>query len=304
MRAKDVMTSHPILVSAAEQDRDALRRLMRDADIHHLPIVENGLLIGVWVATDDGRVVMLGRDRVEEVASDASADAGMRALMGDAEAVLVRDAGLPVGVITRSDVLGIVRTAIGRGIGQRHPRPTVIRIAGPAGAGKTTLIMRSLAHLGRFDAVVVQANLAGPEGSGEAAAPGPPADVRELVEPSAHWRSGLERVVARLADSELILVEDRDGELDLAHGIGEDVQVAVVPVADAGALSAVQLADAQAVVVTYADTSPAGGVAEALASLEARCPGIATFAVAAAQDDPGLEAWVRWVGMQVMRRHG
>jgi Ni2+-binding GTPase involved in maturation of urease and hydrogenase len=303
MRAKDVMTSHPILVSAAEQDRAALRRLMEDADIHHLPIVEDGHLLGVWVATGDGRVVMLGRDRVEEISSDASADAGMRALMGDAEAVLVRDAGLPVGVITRSDVLGIVRTAIGRGIGRRHPRPTVIRIAGPSGAGKTTLIMRSLAHLGQFDAVVVQANVVAGEPGGAEAGAGA-AGVREVVEPSAHWRSGLERVVSRLADSELILVEDRDGELDLAHGIGEDVQVAVIPAADAGTLSALQLADAQAVVLTAADGLAPEAVAEILAAVERRCPGLATFVVASVQDDEGLDPWVRWVSMQVMRRHG
>ena len=301
MRAKDVMTSHPILVSAAEQDRAALRRLMEDADIHHLPIVEDGHLLGVWVATGDGRVVMLGRDRVEEISSEESADAGMRALMGDAEAVLVRDAGLPVGVITRSDVLGIVRTAIGRGIGRRHPRPTVIRIAGPSGAGKTTLIMRSLAHLGQFDAVVVQANLAGSDSEG---GPAEAAGIREVVEPSAHWRSGLERVVSRLADAELILVEDRDGELDLAHGIGEDVQVAVVSAADAGSLSALQLSDAQAVVLTAAEGLPPERVAEIVAAVEQRCPGLATFVVASVQDDAGLEPWVRWVAMQVMRRHG
>lgn len=301
MRAKDVMTSHPILVSAAEKDRAALRRLMEDADIHHLPIVEDGHLLGVWVATGDGRVVMLGRDRVEEISSDASADAGMRALMGDAEAVLVRDAGLPVGVITRSDVLGIVRTAIGRGIGRRHPRPTVIRIAGPSGAGKTTLIMRSLAHLGQFDAVVVQANLAMDAGGGR---PAEAAGVREVVEPSAHWRSGLERVVSRLADAELILVEDRDGELDLAHGIGEDVQVAVVPAADAGSLSALQLSDAQAAVLTAADGLEPERVAEIVAAVEQRCPGLAVFVVASVQDDAGLDHWVRWVSMQVMRRHG
>ena len=301
MRAKDVMTSHPILVSAAEQDRAELLRLMRDADIHHLPIVENGLLLGVWVATDDGRVVMLGRDRVQEVSSDASADAGVRALMGDAEAVLVRDAGLPVGVITRADVLGIVRTAMGRGIGRRHPRPVVVRIAGPQGAGKTTLIMRSLAHLGRFDAVVVQANL---EGVDQPAAPGRPGDVREVRDPAAHWRSGLDRIVTRLADAELILVEDRDGEIDLAHGIGEDVQVAVIPVGEAATLSPLQLADAQAVVVTYADTLPADAVADAVAAVEARCPGLEIFPVAAARDDQGLEPWIRWIAMQVMRRHG
>lgn len=301
MRAKDVMTSHPILVSAAEHDREQLLRLMRDADIHHLPIVENGLLLGVWVETGDGRVVMMGRDKVEEVASDASADVGVRALMGDAEAVLVRDAGLPVGVITRSDVLGIVRTAIGRGIGRRHPRPTVIRIAGPAGAGKTTLIMRSLAHLGRFDAVVVQANL---EGAAAPGAPPAPAEVREVVEPSAHWRSGLDRVVARLADAELIIVEDRDGEIDLAHGIGEDAQVAVVPVSDASSLTPMQLADAQAVVLTYADTLAPGALAEAVAHVGRRCPGVLIFPTAAVRDDQGLDQWVRWISMQVMRRHG
>ena len=87
------MSAHPILVSAAETD-PSLLRLMEDAQVHHLPIVENGLLLGVWVATDDGRIVMLGRDRVAEISSDSDADAGMRALIGDAEAVLVRDAEL------------------------------------------------------------------------------------------------------------------------------------------------------------------------------------------------------------------
>ena len=297
MRAKDVMTAHPILVSAADRDRASLLRLMEDADVHHLPIVENGLLLGIWVATDDGRIVMLGRDRVAEISSDSDADAGMRALIGDAEAVLVREAELPVGLITRSDVLGIVRTAIGRGVGRRHPRPTVIRIAGRAGAGKTTLIMRSLAHLGRFDAVVVQANGSGSESAEDVG-------VREVRDPSAHWRAGLDRVVSRLADAELILLEDRDGAPDLARGIGEDVQVAVVPVGDVGELTADQLADAQAVVVTHADTAPRHETQEAVASLEELCPGLAIFVVAAASDDRGLDEWVRWIGRQVMRRRG
>ena len=300
MKAKDVMTRHPILVSAADRERDGLLELMRDADIHHLPVVEDGMLLGVWVATDDGQMLMLGPERVREVSSDADADAGVRALMGDAEVVLVRDAGLPVGVITRSDVLGIVRTAIGRGIGRRHPRPTVIRIAGRNGAGKTTLIMRSLAQLGRFDAVVVQANAA----EEDAAPAGDAAAATHVVEPSAHWRSGLDRVVTRLADSELILVEDRDGELDLAHGIGEDVQVAVVPVAGLGELRPDQLADAQAVVATHAEGLSDAELTEAVAAVRARCPGLEVFAVGAVGDDPGLAEWVRWVSKQVMRRRG
>jgi Ni2+-binding GTPase involved in maturation of urease and hydrogenase len=294
MRAKDVMTAHPILVSAEEQDRADLLRLMRDADVHHLPIVENGLLLGVWVATDEGEVTMLGRERIAEVASDADADAAMRALIGDAEAVLVRDAELPVGVITRSDVLGIVRTAIGRGVGKRHRRrPTVIRLAGRAGAGKTTLIVRSLAHLGRYDAVVVQAN-----GSAE------DVGVPVVRDPSAHRRAGLDRVVSRLADAQLILLEDRDGAPDLAHGIGEDLQVAVVPVGEVGELTADRLADAQAVVVTHADTASRHETQDAVAFLEELCPGLAIFVVAVARDDRGLDEWVRWVGRKVMRGRG
>lgn len=297
MRARDVMTAHPILVSAAESDRVGLLRLMEDADVHHLPIVENGLLLGVWVTTGDGRVVMLGRDRVAEISSDDDADAGMRALIGDAEVVLVRDAELPVGVITRSDVLGIVRTALGRGVGRRHRRPTVIRLAGRAGAGKTTLIMRSLAHLGRFDTVVVQAN-------GSASGSAEDVGVREVRDPSAHWRAGFDRVVSRLADAELILMEDRDGAPDLGRGIGEDLQVAVVPVGEVGGLAADRLADAQAVVVTHADAASVHEAQDAVASLEERCPGIAIFVVAATSDDRGLDEWVRWIGRHVMRRHG
>jgi Ni2+-binding GTPase involved in maturation of urease and hydrogenase len=297
MRAKDVMTAHPILVSAAETDRPTLLRLMEDAEVHHLPIVENGLLLGVWVATDDGRVIMLGRDRVAEISSDSDADAGMRALVGDAEAVLVRDADLPVGVITRSDVLGIVRTALGRGVGRRHPRPTVFRLAGRAGAGKTTLIMRSLGHLGRFDTVVVQAN------GSESGLP-EDAGVREVRDPSAHWRAGLERVINRLADAQLILVEDRDGAPDLGRGIGEDMQVAVVPVAEVGDLSPELLADAQAVVVTQADTASLHEAQKAVEALDERCPGLAIFVVAAGHDDRGLDEWVRWIGRHVMRRRG
>lgn len=296
MRTRDIMTSHPLLVTASEQERADLLQLMEDARIHHLPIVEDGLLIGVWVQTADGGVVMLGRDHVHELPADADADEAVRALLRDAETVVVREAGEPVGVITRSDVLGIARTALGRGIGRRHPRPAVIRVAGAQGAGKTTLIMRSLALLGRFDVVVVGANGPSP-GAAEAG-------VNEVIDPSAHWRAGLARVISRLTDADLIVVEDRDGELDLAHGIGEDVQVAVVPASDVAGLATESLADAQAVVVTHCDTLAPGVVQDAVADLERRCRGMEVFVVAHAHNDRGLEAWVRWVGGQVTRRRG
>jgi CBS domain-containing protein len=297
MKAKDVMTAHPVLVSATETDRTSLLRLMEDAQVHHLPIVENGLLVGVWVATDEGQLLMLSRDRIAEITSDADADAAMRALAGDAEAVLVRDAELPVGVITRSDMLDIVRTAIGRGIGKRHPRPTVIRLAGRAGAGKTTLIMRSLAHLGRFRSAVVQAN-ASTTASAE------DLGVWEVHDLTAHWRDGLERAVSRLAAAELILLEDRDETPDLRHGIGEDLPVAVIAIADARTFTADQLADAQAVVLTHADTASRHETQDAIAYLEELCPGLATFVVAPTSDDRGLDEWVRWITRRVLRSHG
>jgi Ni2+-binding GTPase involved in maturation of urease and hydrogenase len=136
----------------------------------------------------------------------------------------------------------------------------VIRLAGRAGAGKTTLILRSLAHLGRYDAVVVQA-----DGSAE------DVGVPVVRDPSAHWRAGLDRVVSRLADAQLILLEDRDGAPDLAHGLGEDLQIAVVPVGEVGELTADRLADAQAVVVTHADTASRHETQDAVAFLEELC---------------------------------
>jgi hypothetical protein len=269
---------------------------MEDAEVHHVPVVEGDLVVGVWARGSDEEVLLLGPERVVELPADAEADEAMAVLMRDAEVVLVRDRGLPAGILTRSDALAILRAAIGRGVGRRHRRPTVIRVAGSRGSGKTTLIMRTLAALGDIDAVVLQANQAtGPE-----AAQG----VREVVDPSAHWRAGLGRAVARLSDARLILVEDRDEQPDLAHGIGEDVQVAVVAADEIDALPIDRLRDAQAIVVTHVDSSGPQGVSGARALCEQRWPGLAVFAVVTTPDDPGMEDWVHWVRRQVERRHG
>ncbi len=155
--------------------------------------------------------------------------------------------------------------------------------------------MRSLAHLGQYDAVVVQANASG---SGSAEDVG----IQVVRDPSAHQPAGLDRVVKRLADTQLILLEDRDGAPDLAHGIGEDLQVAVVPVGEVGELTADRLADAQAVVVTHADTVSRHETQDAVAFLEELCPGLAIFVVAVARDDRGLDEWVRWISRHVMRQ--
>jgi Ni2+-binding GTPase involved in maturation of urease and hydrogenase len=296
VRIRDVMSSRPIMVSNHEPAEN-LGRLMEAGHVHHLPVVENGRLIGVWKATGDGPLVLVGPEQVHEIDSDVDAAEAVKALLDDSEVVFVWDSGIPAGILTRSDVLSMVRSALGRGIGRRHPRPVVLRLAGPAGSGKTTLLVRTLPLLGRIDTVVVQANAVA---AGEA---GSLAGVRTLDEPEAHWRGGLQRATEQLSDAQLILVEDRDGPVDLARGIGEDAQVAVVPLADVGALTGEALDDAQALVLTRLD-EVTEDLAVRLDAVRDRFPQVPIFPVAAGHDDRGLDAWARWVEAQVLRRRG
>jgi Ni2+-binding GTPase involved in maturation of urease and hydrogenase len=174
----------------------------------------------------------------------------------------------------------------------------VLRLAGPAGAGKTTLLIRTLAQLGRLDVAVVQANATEPGAHAELAG------VEVVDEPAAHWRHGLRRTVERLSDSQLILVEDRDGPIDLGRGIGEDIQVGVIPAAQLAEITPERLDDAQALVVTRVDETPDLDLDAALGALRERCPGLTTFAVAAGHDDRGLDAWGRWLEAQVLHHRG
>jgi CBS domain-containing protein len=296
VRIRDVMSARPIMVSNHEP-AEALTHLMEVGHVHHLPVVEGGRLIGVWQATEDGPLVLIGPERVHEAHPDTDAAEAVEALLSDSDVVVVWDSGVPAGILTRADVLAMVRAALGRGIGRRHPRPVVVRLAGPAGAGKTTLLVRTLPLLGRIDTVVVQANAvaSGEEGS--------LMGVRTVDEPEAHWRTGLKRATDQLSDSQLILVEDRDGPVDLARGIGEDVQVAVMPLADIDDLTDEALDDAQALVVTRVD-EVSDDLAVRLDTVRARFPRVSVFPVAAGHDDRGLDAWARWVEAQVLSRRG
>jgi CBS domain-containing protein len=284
-----------VRATARDADRDRVRRLMEDADVHHVPVVDGDRVVAVWASGEDGSLFLLGADRVVELAPEAEAWEAMAALVRDAEVVLVRDEGLPTGILTRADALAVLRTALGRGVGRRHRRPTVIRVAGARGSGKTTLIMRTLAALPELDAVVLQAN----EPTGPAEAGG----AREVVDDAAHWRAGLGRAVARLQDAQLILVEDRDEDPDLSRGIGEDVQVAVIGAHEAAGVPAGRLGDAQAIVVTATE----GAEAEArdtAAACRGRFPGARVFAVGPGAGDDDLGEWARWVTQQVLRRRG
>lgn len=295
MRVRDVMSSRPIVVGEGASD---VRELMEAGGVHHMPVVEGGRLVGLWVATDEGPLVMLEPDRVHETVPEADAAEAMRALAEGAEAVVVWDAGIPAGLVTRTDLMQVVRSAMARGVGRRHPRPVVVRLIGPAGCGKTTLLLRTLALLGRLDVGVVQGNAAAAGEAGELAG------ARAVDEPSAHWRAGLGRAVERLADAQLILVEDRDGPLEGGRGIGEDLQVAVVPAGAVADLGHEGLEEVAAVVVTRADDDPPEGFAAAADELRARRPGVEVFVTAAGHDDRGLDRWARWLEGQVLRRRG
>ena len=296
VRIREVMSSRPIMVSSHEPAAN-LTHLMQAGHVHHLPVVEGGQLIGVWRATENGPLVLLGPDQVHETRPDKDAAEAIEALLSDAEVVFVWDSGVPAGILTRADVLAMVRSALGRGIGRRHPRPVVVRLAGPAGSGKTTLLVRTLPLLGRIDTVVVQANAVA---AGEGGSLG---GVPMVDQPDAHWRAGLSRATEHLSDAQLILVEDRDGPVELARGIGEDAQVAVIALADVDDLSDEALDDAQALVVTRVD-EVTDDVALRLDAVRERFPHVPVFAVAAGHDDRGLDAWARWVEAQCLSRRG
>ncbi len=254
--------------------------------------------MGIWIATGDGPLVMLGPDQVHQTEAGADAAQALDALIAGAEAVLAWDGGVPAGVLTRADLRALVRRALAQGIGRRHPRPTVVRLAGPAGCGKTTLLMRTLGLLDRVDAALVQGNA---EAAGEVAAL---AGGRGLDAPEVDRRIGLRKAIDKLADAQLILVEDRDGPHDAMGDVGEDVRVAVVAAIDLPGLAADRLEGVGALVATRADEASEMDTEHALRSLRAGCPGLHTFAVAAAHDDRGLEAWSRWLEGRAFQGRG
>ena len=62
---------------------DTLGRLMKAGHVHHLPVVEGGLLIGVWKATENGPLVLLGPGKVHETSPDTDAAEAVEALLSD-----------------------------------------------------------------------------------------------------------------------------------------------------------------------------------------------------------------------------
>jgi Ni2+-binding GTPase involved in maturation of urease and hydrogenase len=299
VKIADVMTVRPLVVRA-EDGEDQVRWLMDAARVHHLPLVDDGKLVGLWVETAEGPLLLLSPEAAYETTPQTEALDAMRELLAGREAVVVwrEGDGQPVGVLTRTDALRLLRTALDQHYRRRRQRPVVARLIGPAGAGKSTLIMRSIERLRRCQVTVIQAN---PRHRGAPAAPalGP---ARVVEAPEVHWAKGFAEVLGLLPDAELILVEDRDGPPALGHGFGEDLQVLVVPALRLGEITPESLEEAAAVVITNCDRAPADfDLAEAERRLRARNAWLPIFAVGAA-DDPGVDDWCRWLEARVLRR--
>lgn len=285
-----------LLTAAPHESAAEAARVMGAARVRHMPVVDGDRLLSMWVATEDGGAATIGPEQVYQATPDADALEAIGTIVAGKEAVLVWDGGRPVGILTRADVLELVRRGLAGELQGRALPPVVVRLVGPAGSGKTTLIARTIPLLRRCEVGVIQANPAG-----GAVAPGL-AGVPVIADPHAHWRKGLRAAVDRLAGVGLILVEDRDSPPQLEAGLGEDAQVLVVAARDLAGLDDASLRQAQALVATGAgDVAPGVDVDAALAGIRQRHPPLATFAVAT-EDGEGLEAWQGWLEALALRR--
>jgi Ni2+-binding GTPase involved in maturation of urease and hydrogenase len=298
MKVRDIMTPRPLSIGPAAGPGE-IRRLIDGACIHHLLVVDHGELTGIWLSTDERQLVLIGPERAVQTTPDSDAVEAMAQLLDGREAVVVWGAGsTPEGVITRSDVMAVIRAGLGQGLGRRSIRPLVLRLIGRAGSGKSTLLVRTLERLRHCEAAVVQANADHVELASIDRLAGSPL----LCAPDAHSARGLARAVKAMGDTQLIIVEDRDGPPVAGTGLGEDVQALVVPAGEVGEIDLDGLCDVQVLLVTRLDVAHEGVDLTALRELiRRRAPHVAVFAFAALHDDRGLTAWCEWLEARVLR---
>jgi CBS domain-containing protein len=297
MRVSDVMSTRPIVVSSRDR-RETVRRLMGDAGVHHIPVIDDGRVAGVWLATREGPLILLGPEHVDQTFPEADAEEAMTSLIEDSETVLVWDAGVPAGIVTPSDLRALVREALHAHTGRHDAPPVVALICGPAGAGKTTLLTRTLSRLPQFEIGVIQGN---------AKADGPPTRLmgaRAIDAPQAHWRSGLRRAASRLAGAHLILAEDLDGPVDPEVDAGADLQIVVLDGRDPAGFDDRRLAHASAVVICRADQGDSVAIQTAVQAMRERRPHVPVFVLAPGHDDRGMHEWATWLEGQVHARIG
>ena len=298
MKIRDVMTLQPLTVGP-DASPETLRSLMAAGKVHHMPLVEDGQLVGMWLASEGGPVVLLGPGEYDERSPEADALDALDALVHGKEAVVVTEGEEPIGILTRTDALRLVQEGLDAEFAHRKSAtPLVIRLVGPAGAGKTTLLLRTVAALRACQAGVIEAN---PQPV-HRRLPSTVAGATVEYAPAAHWRKGLREAIQRLGSVDVVFVEDRDQPPRVGTGLGEDVQALVVPAADADQIDDASVRDAQAIVLTKPDAGrfDEGALRQRFA---AQNPGAAVFLTGAGATDPGLAAWVRWTADRLRLHH-
>src|SRR5262249_61937521 len=85
MKTRDIMTPSPVTVGPKDRPAE-IKRLMEAARVHHLPLVDQGRLVGLWLSTEEGPLVMVGPERGHEATPEADAEDTMAALLRGREA--------------------------------------------------------------------------------------------------------------------------------------------------------------------------------------------------------------------------
>lgn len=275
---------------------ETARRLMEGGGVHHLPIVEEGHLVGLWVETDAGPLVLLGPEWIREASPDTAALDALTTMWGD-EAVVAMADGQPVGILTRADALDLAQLGIAA-MRTRALPPLVLRFVGPARSGKTTLLFRTVARLQRCRIGVIEANPESPEERITTRLSGATA----THAPGAHWRKGFREAIEHMGGVDVILVEDCDQPPEAGIGLGEDVQIIVAPAADAGTILLPSLIEAQVVVLTKPDEAIGFDAAAECARLRRANPNLAVFVVGLGDGDQGMGTWQQWLEAR-LRQH-
>lgn len=105
----------------------------------------------------------------------------------------------------------------------------------------------------------------------------------------------------RLADAQLVLIEDVASLPDLGRGSIDDLLVLVVAAGLEDRISTRRLRQAAAVVLTRLDVAPQHFDLDAARDwLRSTNPGLGVFGTAALQDDRGLAEWVDWIERRVL----
>lgn len=290
MRVDEIMTRRPLTVGP-DRPREEVQELLADARIHHMPIVDDGRLVGLWIGHDDGTVAMLGSDEVTILDPKEDAAEAVRAILEGQAAVLALEDGSPAGLITSDDVRRLALAALTHGLHARAHAPVVVRFVGPPGSGKTTLLLRTIGLLQECSIGMVRP-------SRQAGDPEISADAPVYEDPSADRMSGLMRGIAALGPVRVVFLEDRPGVERPRWGLGESVLVVVSEPDDVSSLSADLISECAALVITLRDG--AGSADDAVEQARALRPGMPVFAVDAEGDAARLGEWTRWLRARVL----